>query len=151
MKKYDAVVIGGGPGGYVAAIRGRQLGLRIAVVEKEKVGGVCLNWGCIPTKSLLRNAEVIGLLKQGNTFGFSFDETTLRIDYKAAQKRSRQVSKRLSKGVESLMEKNGVDVYSGSATLKNPNQVEIKPTREVLETRNIVVATGSRPYLACVG
>jgi dihydrolipoamide dehydrogenase len=146
-KKYDAVVLGGGPGGYVAAIRGRQLGLGVALVDKDELGGVCLNWGCIPTKSLLRNAEVISLLKQGKTFGFRFDERSLKVDYGMAQKRSRQVSERLSKGVESLMKKHGVDVYCGTGTLKTQSQLEIKPTGEVLETRNIVIATGSRPHV----
>jgi dihydrolipoamide dehydrogenase len=145
VKEYDAVVIGGGPGGYVAAIRGRQLGMRVALVEKEKLGGVCLNWGCIPTKSLLRNAEVLGLLTEGKTFGFSFDQSSLKIDYRVAQKRSRQVSERLSKGVEMLMKKKGIDLYPGHATLKSPRQVEIQPIGEVLEGRNIVIATGSLP------
>jgi dihydrolipoamide dehydrogenase len=146
MKAYDAVVIGGGPGGYVGAIRGSQLGLKVALIEREKLGGVCLNWGCIPTKSLLRNAEVVGLLKQGKTFGFSFDLDSLTIDYHVAQKRSRQVSERLANGVEVLIKKRGIDVYSGSGTVKSPSQVEIKPNGKVLSTKNVVIATGSRPF-----
>ena len=102
---YDVVVIGAGPGGYVAAIRAAQLGLQVALVEKEHLGGVCLNWGCIPTKSLLRNAEVISLLGKGKEFGFSV--SGFEADYSAAVKRSRQVSKRLVKGIGALMRKNG--------------------------------------------
>ena len=108
---FDVVIIGGGPGGYVAAIRAAQLGLKVALVEKENLGGVCLNWGCIPTKSLLRNAEVIGLLGQGKEFGFSI--TGFEADYGAAMSRSRQVSARLVKGVSVLMRNNAIDVVEG--------------------------------------
>ncbi|MGC8877788.1 MAG: dihydrolipoyl dehydrogenase [Anaerolineae bacterium] len=140
---YDVVVIGGGPGGYVAAIRARQLGLKTALVEREALGGVCLNWGCIPTKALLRNAEVIRLLGQGKVFGFSFDTSTLKVDYAAAQQRSRQVSGRLVKGVQFLMRKNGVEVIEGTATIKSPNQVMVGD--QPLTTHNIIIATGARP------
>ncbi len=143
MKSYDIVVIGGGPGGYVAAIRARQLGLKTALVEKEALGGVCLNWGCIPTKALLRNAEVIRTLGEGKAFGFSFDTSTLKVDYAAAQQRSRQVSGRLVKGVQFLMKKNEVDVIEGTAVIKSPTQVAVGG--KVLTTRYIVVATGARP------
>ena len=97
MAVYDVVIIGGGPGGYSAAIRAQQLGLKSALVEEAALGGVCLNWGCIPTKSLIRNAEVVRILNNGKTFGFSFDN--LKVDYSVAHKRSRQVSNRLVKGV----------------------------------------------------
>ena len=90
MTTYDVTVIGGGPGGYVAAIRAAQLGLKTAIVEKEHLGGVCLNWGCIPSKALLRNAEIANLLKRGKDFGFSFEN--LQLDYAVAHKRSRDVS-----------------------------------------------------------
>ncbi|MCS7261710.1 MAG: FAD-dependent oxidoreductase, partial [Anaerolineae bacterium] len=140
---YDVVVIGGGPGGYVAAIRARQLGLKTALVEREALGGVCLNWGCIPTKALLRNAEVIRLLGQGKVFGFSFDTSTLKVDYAAAQQRSRQVSGRLVKGVQFLMRKNGIEVIEGTATIKSPTQVAVG--EQLLNTRNIIIATGARP------
>ena len=106
MNSYDVVVVGGGPGGYVAAIRAAQLGLKTALVEKEHLGGVCLNWGCIPTKCLLRNAEVIDLLGRGKAFGFSFDN--LSIDYAGAHKRSRRVVSRQTKGIRLLMKKNGI-------------------------------------------
>ena len=96
---YDVIVIGGGPGGYVAAIRAAQLGLKTAVVEREHMGGICLNWGCIPSKALLRNAEVAQLLQRGKDFGFSFEN--LKLDYEVAYKRSRQVSDRLVKASSS--------------------------------------------------
>ena len=143
MANYDVVVIGGGPGGYVAAIRASQLGLKTAVVEKEAMGGVCLNWGCIPTKALLRNAEVVRTLGEGKTFGFSFDQSTLTVSYEAAQKRSRQVSARLVKGVQFLMKKNKIDVIEGFAVIKSPNEIQVGDQR--ISTENIIIATGSRP------
>lgn len=150
---YDVTVIGAGPGGYVAAIRAAQLGLRVALVERERLGGVCLNWGCIPTKALLRNAEVIDLLGKGREFGFAFDG--LEVDYGAAVDRSRKVSERLVKGVEGLMRKNGVDVVQGVARLKSARAVEVTANRSsdsaagqsgvrVLMSRNVVIATGAR-------
>jgi dihydrolipoamide dehydrogenase len=143
MANYDVAIIGGGPGGYVAAIRARQLGLKAALVEKEHLGGVCLNWGCIPTKALLHNAEVIRLLDEGKTYGFDFDKASLRVDYAAAQKRSRQVSGRLVKGVQFLMKKNGVDVFEATGSLKSATEVALS-TGEMLATRTVVLATGAR-------
>ena len=143
MANYDVVVIGGGPGGYVAAIRASQLGLKTAVVEKEALGGVCLNWGCIPTKALLRNAEVVRTLGEGKTFGFSFDQSTLTVDYSAAQKRSRQVSGRLVKGVQFLMKKNNIDVIEGFAVIISPTEIQVGDRK--ISTKNIIIATGSRP------
>jgi dihydrolipoamide dehydrogenase len=140
MGNYDTIVIGGGPGGYVAAIKASQLGQKTAVIEKEHLGGICLNWGCIPTKSLLRNAEVINLLQEGKTFGFSFDN--LKVDYSAAQKRSRQVSQRLVKGVGFLMKKNNIDVIEGVGKLVGKNQVEVNGQTHTAPA--IIIATGSR-------
>jgi dihydrolipoamide dehydrogenase len=144
-KVYDAVVIGGGPGGYVAAIRAAQLGLKVALVEKEHLGGVCLNWGCIPTKSLLRNAEVISLLGQGKEFGFSL--AGFEADYGAAVERSRKVSQRLVKGVGVLMRKNQVEVIEGTAVLKSAHEVEVTAAdtgTRILQTRYAILATGGR-------
>src|SRR3972149_1718361 len=113
MANYDVIVIGAGPAGYVAAIRAAQLGQKTAIVDREFLGGVCLNIGCIPSKALLRNAEIAHTLRhRGKEFGFSFDNLTL--DYAAAVKRSRQVSSRLVKGVEFLMKKNKVEVVMGT-------------------------------------
>ena len=140
MGTYDTIVIGGGPGGYVAAIKASQLGQKTAVVEKEHIGGVCLNWGCIPTKSLIRNAEVVHLLQDGKTFGFSFDN--LNIDYSVAHKRSRQVSGRLVKGVGFLMKKNNIEVIEGLGKLKSATEVEVNG--ETHTAKNIILATGAR-------
>jgi dihydrolipoamide dehydrogenase len=143
---YDVVVIGAGPGGYVCAIRAAQLGLKTAVVDKQWLGGVCLNVGCIPSKSLLKNAEVAEILRhRGKDFGFSIEN--LKLDYGAAVKRSRQVSERLTKGVASLMRKNKIDVVMGAATLKSKTSVEVTSNdgqTQTLETKNVVIATGAR-------
>ena len=146
-EQYDVVVLGAGPGGYVAAIRATQLGLKTAIVEKQYMGGVCLNIGCIPTKALLKNAEVAHTLQhRGKEFGFSFDN--LKLDYPAAFKRSRQVSDRLVKGVGFLMKKNKIDVYDGAGKLTGPNTVAVKLNDgkdATLEGKNIIIATGARP------
>lgn len=144
-RTYDVTVIGAGPGGYVAAIRAAQLGLKVALVEREHLGGVCLNWGCIPTKALLRNAEVVSLLKRGKEFGFTV--TGFEADFGAAVDRSRKVSRRLVKGIGALMRKNEVEVVEGTAVLKSANEVEVALTKgdtRTLETRNVIVATGGR-------
>ena len=144
-KTYDVTIIGAGPGGYVAAVRAAQLGLSVALVEKEHLGGVCLNWGCIPTKSLLRNAEVISLLKRGKDFGFTV--SGLEVDFGAAVDRSRKVSGRLVKGIGALMRKNKVEVIEGTGTLKSANAVEVTLNAggtRTLETRNVIIATGGR-------
>jgi len=145
--QYDVVVLGAGPGGYVAAIRASQLGLETAIVEKEYLGGVCLNIGCIPSKSLLKNAEVAHTLQhRAKEFGFSFDNLTL--DYGAAFKRSRQVSGRLVKGVQFLMKKNNIDVYEGTGKLTGPESVAVSLKdggAATLDSRHMIIATGARP------
>jgi dihydrolipoamide dehydrogenase len=145
MSEYDVIVIGAGPGGYVCAIRAAQLGLKTAIVEKQWLGGVCLNVGCIPSKALLKNAEVAHILRErGKEFGFSFEN--LNLDYSAAVKRSRQVSDRLTKGVGFLMKKNTIDVHWGTAkvTARDTVQVTDKDGKiNNLKTKNIVVATGA--------
>jgi len=144
-KTYDVTIIGAGPGGYVAAVRAAQLGLNVALVEKEHLGGVCLNWGCIPTKALLRNAEVISLLKRGKDFGFTVDG--FEVDFGAAVDRSRKVSRRLVKGVGALMRKNQVEVIEGTGALKSPTAVEVTLNEggtRTLATRNVIIATGGQ-------
>jgi dihydrolipoamide dehydrogenase len=145
MSNYDVIVIGAGPGGYVAAIRATQLGFKTAIIDKEWLGGVCLNVGCIPSKSLLKNAEVAHTLRErGKEFGFSFDN--LQLDFGAAVKRSRSVSDRLTRGVGFLMKKNGIDVHMGAAKLiaRDTVQVTAKDGKVAdLKAKNIILATGA--------
>ena len=143
-KTFDMVVIGAGPGGYVAAIRGAQLGLRVAVVEREHMGGICLNWGCIPTKALLRSAEVFHLMHRAKEFGLKADG--LGYDLDAVVARSRGVAKQLAGGVGHLLKKNKVTVIMGTAQLAAPGVVEVTTDKGVerLEAPNIVLATGAR-------
>jgi dihydrolipoamide dehydrogenase len=144
-ENFDVVVIGAGPAGYVAAIRAAQLKQKVAIVDKQWLGGVCLNVGCIPSKSLLRNADIAHTLRErGKDFGFSFDN--LKLDFGVAVKRSRQVSDRLVKGVGFLMKKNNITVFMGEARLTKPTAVTVKDkdgkTTE-LTAKNIIVATGA--------
>jgi len=145
MSDYDVVVIGAGPAGYVCAIRTAQLGLKTAVIDKQWLGGVCLNVGCIPSKALLKNAEVAHTLRErGKEFGFSFENLVL--NYDVAVKRSRQVSSRLVKGVGFLMKKNQIDVHMGTAKLAARDSIKVtNETGEVSEfkAKNIVIATGA--------
>ena len=145
MSEYDVIVIGAGPGGYVNAIKCAQLGKKTAIIDKQWLGGVCLNVGCIPSKSLLKNADVAHTLRErGKEFGFSFDN--LQLDYSVAVKRSRQVSDRLTKGVGFLMKKNNIDVHMGLARLLSKHEVEVTlddGTKEILQAKDIVIATGS--------
>lgn len=142
MADYDVVVLGAGPGGYVAAIRASQLGMKAAVVERDEVGGICLNWGCIPSKALLRNAEVLNLVRDAKTFGISFDN--LQYDFGAAIDRSRQVVKRLTGGVEQLLKKNKVDQIKGSGVIKDSKTVEIAGSGQIVSTDSVIIATGAR-------
>ncbi|MBB5224142.1 dihydrolipoamide dehydrogenase [Amaricoccus macauensis] len=137
----DVAVIGGGPGGYVAAIRAAQLGLRTVVVEREALGGICLNWGCIPTKALLRSAEVFHLMHRAKEFGLSADG--LGFDLDAVVKRSRGVAKQLSSGVGFLMKKNRVEVVMGTARLAAPGRITVEGADDI-EAGAIILATGAR-------
>ena len=141
--EYDVVVVGAGPGGYVAAIRAAQLGMRTAVVERDALGGVCLNWGCIPSKALLKNAEVLRLLHRANEFGFQFDN--LRVDYSKAVDRSRRVVERNTRGIGYLLKKNGIEHIKGEATLKDSRTAQVAPDGRVVRAENFVLATGTRP------
>ena len=148
---YDVIVIGAGPGGYVAAIRAAQLGLKTAIIDKQWLGGVCLNVGCIPSKALLKNAEVAHTLRErGKEFGFSFEN--LKLDYGVALKRSRSNSDRLTKGVGFLMKKNGITVFMGEAKMKSKDELTVtdkdgKVTE--LVAKNIIVATGASAGSGC--
>ncbi|MEE3013504.1 MAG: dihydrolipoyl dehydrogenase [Chloroflexota bacterium] len=140
---YDLVLIGAGPGGYVAAIRAGQLGLRTAVIEKEALGGVCLNWGCVPSKALLKNAEVVSYFKRADEFGLKMDNFSA--DFSVAIDRSRKVVDRSIKGVAFLLEKNKVDHIQGTGTIVGAGKVEISPDGKIIEAKNIIISTGARP------
>jgi dihydrolipoamide dehydrogenase len=144
MSKYDVIVLGSGPGGYVAAIRASQLGLKTAVIEKENLGGVCLNWGCIPTKALLKSAQVFDYLKHAEDYGLSVEN--LDKDFTKVVKRSRNVAEGMSKGVQFLMKKNKIDVIDGFGTLKTGKKVSVegKDGKKDYEANHIIVATGAR-------
>ncbi len=141
MAAYDLAVIGAGPGGYVAAIRAAQLGMRVAIVERDVLGGICLNLGCIPSKALLRNAEVLSLINHADKFGI--EVKGVNADYSQAVARSRKVVDRLTRGVGSLLKKHQVDVVQGSATLADSHTVAVDGQR--LEVGSVIIATGARP------
>ena len=143
-KSFDLIVIGAGPGGYVAAIRGAQLGMKVAIVEREHLGGICLNWGCIPTKALLRSSEVFHLMHRAKEFGLKADGIGYDLD--AVVKRSRKVAGQLSGGIGHLMKKNKVTVFMGAATIPAKGKVSVKTDKgsQDLTARNIVLATGAR-------
>jgi dihydrolipoamide dehydrogenase len=145
-QSFDVVIVGTGPGGYVSAIRAAQLGLSVGVVEDDRPGGVCLNWGCIPTKALLRNAEVVNLFEHAETFGVTV--SGMKVDYAAAVQRSRSVADRMAKGVEFLFRKNKITLFAGTGSLKSKSTVEVKGKSgtETLEAkRAVILATGSEP------
>ena len=144
MQKFDVFILGGGPGGYVAAIRASQLGLTVGLVEKENLGGVCLNWGCIPTKALIKSAEVFSLVNNANLFGVSVKDVD--IDILAVVKRSRKIAEKLSGGVKYLLQKNKVSTFKGFGSLFDSNTVKIESNgfTEKVFAENIIVATGAR-------
>ena len=142
MSDYDLLVLGAGPGGYVASIRAAQLGMKTAIVERENLGGVCLNWGCIPSKALLRNAEVLELFKRAEEFGITYDN--LRHDFSKAIDRSRRVVRRLTGGVGFLLKKNGVEHITGEGAFKDKNTLIVDGGTPI-SADNIIIATGARP------
>ena len=147
LKKYDLAIVGGGPGGYVAAIRAAQLGMKVGCIERDKLGGICLNWGCIPSKALLKSAEVISLFKESKEYGISYEN--LKVDFKKVIKRSRDAANRLSQGVEYLFKKNKIEKISGSGRFLSANTISVLDNsgKEVaqVEGKNIIISTGARP------
>jgi dihydrolipoamide dehydrogenase len=141
---YDLIVLGSGPGGYVAAIRAAQLGLKTAIVERENLGGICLNWGCIPTKALLRSAEIYHYMQHAKDYGLA--AASISADLDAVVKRSRGVAKQLNQGVTHLMKKNKIAVHMGDGKLTAPGKLEVKGEKgsETLTAKHIIVATGAR-------
>ena len=146
----DIIIIGGGPGGYVAAIRAAQLGLNVTVIEKDKLGGTCLNRGCIPTKALYRNAEILNILENIDEFGISVSDYSINVA--KVQDRKNKIVHTLVSGVEQLLKANKVEVISGEATLKDKNTVTVKTADGVqnIRTKNIIIATGSVPYMPSI-
>src|SRR5678816_3707396 len=141
---YDVVVIGSGPGGYVAAIRAAQLGFKTAIVERESLGGICLNWGCIPTRALLKSAQVFEYIKHAKDFGI---QASGQQDFQAVIKRSRGVADKMSKGVAFLMRKNKIDVINGFGKLVAKGKIEVTAadnSKQAVEAKNIILATGGR-------
>ncbi len=142
---FDIIVLGSGPGGYVAAIRASQLGLKTAIIEKENLGGICLNWGCIPTKALLKSAQVYEYIKHANDFGINIEKADP--DFQNIIKRSRNVADNMSKGINFLMKKNKISVIYGTGTLTDKNKIEVIDTNQKKQTytgKNIIIATGAR-------
>ena len=144
-EQYDLIVLGSGPGGYVAAIRASQLGLKVAIVERENLGGICLNWGCIPTKALLRSAEIFHYMQHAGDYGLAAEKITADLD--AVVKRSRGVAKQLNQGIEHLMKKNKITVHMGTGKLTAPGKISVTAAdgkTEELSAKNIIIATGAR-------
>ena len=141
---YDVIVLGSGPGGYVAAIRASQLGLKTAIIEKESLGGICLNWGCIPTKALLKSAQVFEYIKHAKDFGL---EANGQANFEAVIKRSRGVADKMSKGVQFLMKKNKIDVFMGFGKVTGKGKIEVTGAdnvKKTVEAKHIIIATGAR-------
>ncbi|MCH2655782.1 MAG: FAD-dependent oxidoreductase, partial [Flavobacteriales bacterium] len=145
MSKFDIIVLGSGPGGYVTAIRASQLGLKTAIIEKESLGGVCLNWGCIPTKALLKSAQVFNYLKHADDYGLTIENYDK--DFDAVVNRSRNVAGTMSKGVQFLMKKNKIEVIMGHGTLKAGKKVAVTnedASETEYEANHVIIATGAR-------
>src|SRR6266566_766112 len=142
---YDLIVIGSGPGGYVAAIRASQLGMKVAIVERAELGGICLNWGCIPTKALLKSAQVFEYLKHASDYGIKVNGG--EADFASVVKRSRDVADGMSKGVQFLMKKNKIDVIKGFGKIKSGKKVAVTEeggAEKIYEAKNIILAVGAR-------
>ena len=144
MEKFDLIILGSGPGGYVTAIRASQLGLKTAIIEKESLGGVCLNWGCIPTKALLKSAQVFDYLKNAGDYGITVKD--LNKDFNSVVNRSRKVAENMSKGVVFLMKKNKIKVFKGFGKLGEKNTVLVtneSKEETILFSKKIIISTDS--------
>ncbi|KND62672.1 dihydrolipoyl dehydrogenase [Candidatus Phytoplasma phoenicium] len=144
MNKYDILIIGGGPGGYVAAIKASQLGAKVALVEEHKIGGICLNYGCIPTKAFLKSAKLFDFLQKIKTFGLNF-EGPATFNWDAILARKNKIVKQLTNGISLLLKKNKIDVYDGTAEVFTPQQVKVG--EQVLTTKKLIIATGSNAFI----
>lgn len=142
---YDIIIVGGGPGGYVAAIKARQMGAKVALIEKNALGGVCLNVGCIPTKALLKSAKVYKYIKNASKFGIDLNQDSVKVNWQQMQKRKETVVKKLTSGVAMLLKKNGVDTYQGEGKIIDANTVEVNG--KSLNTKNLILAMGSSPFI----
>src|SRR5690606_25244526 len=142
MPDHDLAVIGGGPGGYVAAIRAAQLGLKTVLIEKEQVGGLCLNWGCIPSKALLHAADVLNLVHGAPSLGIRYDNLSANLG--PAVDRSRDIVAKFVGGVETLLAQNGVEVMRGHARFTGPTALALEPGGRAIEAANVLIATGAR-------
>ncbi|NRA50918.1 MAG: FAD-dependent oxidoreductase, partial [Phaeodactylibacter sp.] len=145
MDKFDLIVVGSGPGGYVAAIRASQLGMKVAVVERESLGGICLNWGCIPTKALLKSAQVFEYINHANDYGINVDKAS--VDFTKMVKRSRNVADGMSKGINFLFRKNKITVLDGNGKLLRGKKVEVTDKdgkKKEYSADHIIIATGGR-------
>ena len=145
-KSFDIIVVGSGPGGYVAAIRAAQLGSRVAIIEREALGGICLNWGCIPTKALLKSAKIYTDINAAHTYGIALDKKKPKADFPAIIGRSRQVATNMSKGIQFLMKKNNITTIQGNASLLSAKEVEVsdkKNAKKTYSASNIILAVGA--------
>jgi dihydrolipoamide dehydrogenase len=146
MNEFDILIIGGGPGGYVAAIKGAQLGAKVGLIEKEAIGGVCLNWGCIPTKAMLKSAKVYKMMKNSESYGITItDSSTIKANLPMIVKRKDDVVKKLTGGVKTLLKKNGVTVFDGFAEVMSPKSVKVND--QLLSTKHLILATGASPII----
>ena len=145
-KSFDIIVVGSGPGGYVAAIRAAQLGSRVAIIEREALGGICLNWGCIPTKALLKSAKIYTDINAAHTYGIALDKKKPKADFPAVIGRSRQVATNMSKGIQFLMKKNNITTIEGNASLLSAKEVEVsdkKNAKKTYSAAHIILAVGA--------
>lgn len=142
MTKDHVLILGGGPGGYVAAIKAAQLGAKVAVVEKERLGGVCLNWGCIPTKTLLKTAKLYKDIQRAESFGIvGIDKSSIKVDWQLLLKRKDKIVNQLVNGIYMLFKKNKIDLYEGKGTILNKNQIEVNG--QILTGKNLIIAIGA--------